>query len=367
VQGTQGTAIQGIQGSAGTAQGATGAQGITGSQGSTGGTEFVFQNVGFNYSVDGFVDTTYPTLTVVRGQLYYFNLTNVTSSHPLALRLTSGNTTSAVPGTTGNSPDSGAFGNGTSTTIVTYRVPFDAPSLIYYQCVIHPSMIGTINIVDQAGTQGTTGAQGISGTNSGQGATGFQGVQGATGTQGTQGTTGSQGLAGPGTSINATASTDNTDFYIVGVSAAGGGQTATVSTTLPIKYNPSTGLLTASTFSGSLSGTTAVNTDKTVYVTASTANTAVDLSSGSAFVITIASNTTFSFTNPPGGTNITAFTIITVNDATPGRAIVWPASVTWAGGQTPSRTTTANKSDAYTFFTRDAGTQYVGSLAILNY
>jgi hypothetical protein len=56
-----------------------------------------------------------------------------------------------------------------------------------------------------------------------------------------------------------------------------------------------------------------------------------------------------------------------VNDATAGRAISWPGSVTWAGGQTPSRTTTANKSDAYTFFTRDAGTQYVGSLAILSY
>ncbi|MBZ5782239.1 hypothetical protein, partial [Klebsiella aerogenes] len=85
--------------------------GYTGSRGIAGGTEFVFQNIGFNYSVDGFADDTYPTLTVVRGQLYYFNLTNITSGHPLALRLTSGNT-STVPGTIGNNPTSGVYGNG---------------------------------------------------------------------------------------------------------------------------------------------------------------------------------------------------------------------------------------------------------------
>ena len=113
----------------------------------SGGIEFVFQNGGFNYTVDGF-SSTFPALTVVRGQTYYFNLTNVTSSHPLALRLTSGNT-SAVPGTTGNSPSLGSYGNGTSSTVVIYRVPFDAPTTIVYQCVVHAGMIGTINIVDQ--------------------------------------------------------------------------------------------------------------------------------------------------------------------------------------------------------------------------
>ena len=63
---------------------------------------------------------------------------------------------------------------------------------------------------------------------------------------------------------------------------------------------------------------------------------------------------------------MTSFTIITVNDATAGRAITWP-TVTWAGGQLPTRTTTANKSDAWSFFTRDAGTTIVGSLSIANY
>lgn len=106
---------------------------------------FVFQNAGFNYSVDGYGGT-FPALTVVRGQLYYFDFTNVSSSHPIALRLSSGNTT-AVPGTTGNNASAGVYGNGTVSTIVTYQVPYDAPSTIYYQCVYHSGMIGTINIV----------------------------------------------------------------------------------------------------------------------------------------------------------------------------------------------------------------------------
>jgi len=107
--------------------------------------------------------------------------------------------------------------------------------------------------------------------------------------------------------------------------------------------------------------------DKVTAVAASTATTAIDLSLGNSFVITISANTTISFTNPPAGTDITSFTLITVNNATAGYAISWPASVTWAGGVTPARTTAANKSDVYTFFTRNAGTQYVGSLAVLNY
>lgn len=106
--------------------------------------------------------------------------------------------------------------------------------------------------------------------------------------------------------------------------------------------------------------------DLVVSVTANTATTTLDLSLGNTFVVTIAANTTFAFSNVPSGTDVTAITIITVNDATAGRAISWPASVAWAGGQTPTRTTAANKEDVYTLFTRNAGTKFIGSLAIAN-
>ena len=108
-----------------------------------------------------------------------------------------------------------------------------------------------------------------------------------------------------------------------------------------------------------------IQRDSVTAVSASGA-TNIDLSLGNSFVVTMNATATFSFINPPSGTDITSFTIITVNSAG-GYAISWPASVTWSGGATPTRTTTSGKQDAYTFFTRDGGTTYVGSLAITNY
>ena len=102
-------------------------------------TTFTFQNVGFNYTVDGLTGN-FPNIAVVRGGTYYFDLSNVTSSHPLALRYDSGDTT-AVPGTTGNNPTSGAYG-----TTLTYLVPNTAPNSIVYRCVYHAGMIGYIYI-----------------------------------------------------------------------------------------------------------------------------------------------------------------------------------------------------------------------------
>jgi hypothetical protein len=135
---------------------------------------------------------------VIRGQLYYFNLTNITSSHPLALRLASGNT-SAVPGTTGNDAVNGVYGNRTVLTTVTYKVPFDAPSEIFYQCTVHSSMIGRINIVDQIGAIGNTGATGFAGATGPTGfagATGHMGPTGQTGAAGPTGVTGATGAQG---------------------------------------------------------------------------------------------------------------------------------------------------------------------------
>lgn len=110
---------------------------------------------------------------------------------------------------------------------------------------------------------------------------------------------------------------------------------------------------------------TKIQRDSVTAVAASGA-TNIDLSLGNSFVVTMNATATLSFINPPSGTDITSFTIITVNSAG-GYAISWPGTVTWSGGATPTRTTTSGKQDAYTFFTRDGGTTYVGSLAITNY
>jgi len=120
---------------------------------------------------------------------------------------------------------------------------------------------------------------------------------------------------------------------------------------------------------GTLTATTIVSKiaqDYVVSVTANSATTTLDLSQGNTFYVTMSASTTFAFSNVPTGSNLTNFSIITYNSAG-GYAISWPASVTWAGAQTPARTTTSGKSDIYTFFTLNAGTNIIGSLSILNY
>ena len=127
--------------------------GSSGSSGIEGGGLFTVTSDGFNYNIAGYSGS-FPTITVVRGQLYYFNVSGVSASHPFALRLSSGNT-SAVSGSTNNDPVNGLAN---TSTLIIYRVPNDAPSSIVYQCVIHSGMIGTINVVDQYGTTLTTGS-----------------------------------------------------------------------------------------------------------------------------------------------------------------------------------------------------------------
>ena len=100
-------------------------------------------NNGFNYSFEEYSGT-FPTITLVRGQLYFFDVSNVSSTHPFALRLSDGNT-AEVPGTVNNDPVNGKFG---TSTLIEYRVPYNAPDSIVYQCVNHSSMIGIISIID---------------------------------------------------------------------------------------------------------------------------------------------------------------------------------------------------------------------------
>jgi hypothetical protein len=126
---------------------------LSGVAGNEGGGLFTVTSDGFNYNIIGYSGS-FPTITLVRNQLYYFNVSGVSASHPFALRLSSGNT-SAVPGTTNNDPVNGLAN---TNTLIIYRVPNDAPSSIVYQCVVHSSMIGTINIVNQYDNALTTGS-----------------------------------------------------------------------------------------------------------------------------------------------------------------------------------------------------------------
>lgn len=91
----------------------------------------------------------------------------------------------------------------------------------------------------------------------------------------------------------------------------------------------------------------------------------INIANGNFVTATLNQNATFTFT---GATNqVTSFTLYLANDATAGRTITWPASVKWASGTVPTRTTTASRADIYTFWTADSGTTWFGSLAQFNY
>jgi len=100
--------------------------------------------------------------------------------------------------------------------------------------------------------------------------------------------------------------------------------------------------------------------------TGSTPN--LTLSSGSFITATLSANATFTFTTTSlPASDAIYFTLFLTNDGTASRTITWPASVKWPNNSVPVRTTTANKTDVYTFFSYDGGTNWYGALSLYNY
>ena len=122
-----------------------------------------------------------------------------------------------------------------------------------------------------------------------------------------------------------------------------------------------------------ISGTTVIDNNRglkqygdTLYAFGNTGTSAtLDLSNGNFITATLTGSCTFSFSNPTS--NACAFTLVLTNDGTGGRTITWPAAVIWPSGSIPSRTTSANKTDVYTFFTVNSGSTWFGNLAQYNY
>ena len=91
-----------------------------------------------------------------------------------------------------------------------------------------------------------------------------------------------------------------------------------------------------------------------------TSNT-VDTTLGDVFIKTITENTTFIFTGVPQNKNFT-FSIILTNGGS--YNVVWPNSVKWSYGITPSLST--NGIDVITFITPNGGNIWYGSLSLAN-
>ena len=109
-----------------------------------------------------------------------------------------------------------------------------------------------------------------------------------------------------------------------------------------------------------------VNVGELVNAVGNTSTAAtINLNNGNFVTATLTGNCTFTFSNPSAGAS--SFTLFLTNDATAGRSITWPASVKWPNNSVPVRTTTANTTDVWTFFTTNGGTNWYGILSIYNY
>ena len=78
-----------------------------------------------------------PTIVLARGVTYTFNIT--ASGHPFLIK------TSPGPGL-GNQYTEGVINNGTDNGTVTFTVPNNGPSTLYYQCRFHTPMVGRLLI-----------------------------------------------------------------------------------------------------------------------------------------------------------------------------------------------------------------------------
>jgi len=100
----------------------------------------------FNVTAGGGVyivnSTNKPQLSMYRGQTYTFNIN--AQSHPFYIQQTSGGTYNSS-----YVYSDGVTGNGTQNGTLTFVVPLDAPSTLYYVCQIHSNMGNQINITDE--------------------------------------------------------------------------------------------------------------------------------------------------------------------------------------------------------------------------
>lgn len=97
-----------------------------------------------SYRIDG---ATNPTLSLIRGQTYIFNIN--ASGHPFWIKTQ--NSTG-----TANAFNSGVTGNGTDVGTLTFIVPLNAPASLHYNCEFHATMNGAINVSDPVPVQPNT-------------------------------------------------------------------------------------------------------------------------------------------------------------------------------------------------------------------
>jgi len=219
------------------------------------------------------------------------------------------------------------------------------------------------------GIQGSTGATGNQGIDGATGATGLQGVQGIQGIQGSTGSTGPQGVQGA-TGIGATGATGATGNVGQGVPIGGTTNQALVKTsstdyaTAWADVVTPTGVQTLTNKTIEAGTFTNGYTEEVLSITISASTYTIDLANGSIQYYTLG-NASITFTFPTSTTG-RSMMLVLKQDASGNRAVTWPASVKWSASSTPSLTSTASRSDVFSFTCID-GSSWIGVVVGQNY
>ena len=94
------------------------------------------------------------------------------------------------------------------------------------------------------------------------------------------------------------------------------------------------------TFSGGI-------VEDSVTITSSSNAATLNMRDGTNFIHDLTENVTYTFSNPAGAGNVTAFTLKVIQGST-ARTIPWP-SVQWVGGTAPTLTSTNDAVDSFVF------------------
>lgn len=107
-----------------------------------------------------------------------------------------------------------------------------------------------------------------------------------------------------------------------------------------------------------VNGTALFNSVGEKYTAISGTSPTCNVNNAGAFSLTMAGNTTFTFTSPTSGIS-TGFVLSIIGN---GSTITWPSSVDWAGGTAPDAPG-SGATNIYVFWTRDGGSTWYGVLS----
>ena len=123
------------------------------------------------------------------------------------------------------------------------------------------------------------------------------------------------------------------------------------------------GIATATEYNGRLG-----NYSETVNVLGNTGATPnINIVSGNFVTAILNQNATFTFTSPGTSGKLFSFGLQLTNGSGGPFTITWPTTVKWPGGVVPARTTTDARSDVYSFYTTDNGTNWYGAISQYDY